>query len=111
MKFKKAREKDKQENIASERISRLMALAEKHAKEGKLKEANALVERARAIGTRTKTRMPKELKNKYCKHCHAFLIPGRTSRTRINSQQKRVETTCLTCGGRMLYQLGRKQKS
>ena len=105
MKFKKAREKEKQESIAAERIVRLMALAGSEANAGNLEQANALVARARALSSRTKTRIPKELKNAFCRHCHAFLIPGRTSRTRINAKQKRVETTCLGCGGRMYYQI------
>jgi len=108
MKFKKAREKEKQENIALERITRLMTIAGKEASAGSREQANKLVALARAIGTRTKTKIPKELKRRYCRHCHAYLIPGVTSRTRINSREKRVETTCLDCGGRTYCQIKKK---
>ncbi|MBM3309397.1 MAG: ribonuclease P [Candidatus Altiarchaeales archaeon] len=99
----KARDREKRENIALERIIRLMEFADKEARGGNLEQAGRLVELARKINTKTKTRIPKELKNRYCKHCYCYLMPGKTSKTRINSRQKRVEVTCLKCSRQMYY--------
>ena len=97
--------KNKKKNIALERIERLMALAGEEARRGNLKQADRMVEMARKINMRTKTPIPRELKKRYCKHCYSYLKPGETSKTRINSKQRRVETTCLKCGGRMYQRI------
>ncbi|MFH1126442.1 MAG: ribonuclease P [Candidatus Altiarchaeota archaeon] len=97
--------KHRQENISLERIERLIALAGQEASTGNLGQANRLVELARKISTKTKTRIPKELKRRYCKHCYRYLVPGRTSKTRINSKHGRVEITCLKCGRSMYFRV------
>lgn len=109
MKHKRIREKKGQENIALERIGILLRQADEDAKTGNLEQADKLIALARRINTKTKTRIPTELKRKYCKHCYAYLMPSRTSQTRINSEQKRVEVTCLKCGGRMWYAIKKKR--
>jgi len=101
----KTRDREKQGSIALERIVRLIELADKEAREGNLGQADKLIELARKINTKTKTRIPKELKRKYCKHCYCYLMPGKTSKTRINSKQKRVEIACLKCGRQMYYSI------
>lgn len=108
MRYKRIKEKKEQENIALERIERLMGLADKEIAGGDLEQANRLIALARRISTKTKTRILKELKGRYCKHCYCYLIPGRTSRTRVNPKQKRVEVTCLKCGGRMYHRINKK---
>jgi len=106
----KTRDKEKQGNIALERIERLLELADREAKDGNLGQADKLIELARKINTKTKTRIPKELKKKYCKHCYSYLMPGKTSKTRINSKQKRVEVNCLKCEKQMYYNIKKKAK-
>jgi ribonuclease P protein subunit RPR2 len=106
----KARDREKQGNIALERIERLMSLADKEAASGNLGQADKLIQLARKINTKTKTKIPKELKQRYCKHCYCYLMPGRTSKTRINSKQKRVEVSCLKCGRQMYYCIKTKTK-
>lgn len=104
MRFKK-NEKKTQGNIAQERIQRLIQQAEAEAHAGNETQAQRNVNLAVKISTRTKTRIPKNLKNKYCKKCYNILTPGRTSRTRINSRHHRVETTCLKCGTKKWHKI------
>jgi ribonuclease P protein subunit RPR2 len=108
MKFRKQAEKKRQESVASERIERLIALAGEEARNGNTTQADILVSLARRISTKTKSRIPAELKKRYCKHCHSYLIPGKTSKTRINSREKRVEATCLKCKGKMYHQIKKR---
>ena len=106
MNHNRANERRKQEDIASERIDRLMAMAGKNAASGDLSQADYLVSLARRLSMKTKTPIPKDLKNLFCRNCHSFMQAGRTSRTVVNSGQRRVETSCLRCGGKRFYSIG-----
>ena len=94
--------------IASERIKILFGLAEKEAKEGNTKLADGFVEKARRIAMKHTIRLGKEYRSRYCRHCHAYLLSGKTSRTRINSKEKRVEVECNRCKGRNYYPYARE---
>lgn len=62
--------------------------------------AQRYVELARKIGMRYKVRLPVEYRWMVCKHCKSFLLPGKTSRTRIQQRREpHVVITCLSCGG------------
>jgi ribonuclease P protein subunit RPR2 len=98
MRFNKTREKKTQGGIALERIQILMQQAENEIAAGNEKQAKRNVTLAVKISTRTKTRIPQNLKDKYCKKCYIYLTPGRTSRTRLNTKHQRIEITCLACG-------------
>ena len=92
-----AREKREQQEIASERIARLMKLAESEAGRREDELAKKHVKLARAIGMRYNVRMPKDLRRSYCRGCCAYFTTE-NSRTRVNSREKKVELKCLKCG-------------
>ncbi|MBI4044586.1 MAG: ribonuclease P [Candidatus Diapherotrites archaeon] len=81
--------------LALERIYRLFELAELNL-ENHPKRSKRYIQLARAIGTRTNTRIPAELKPCYCKKCNAFLKEG------INAghgkQGTLLTVKCLECG-------------
>ena len=87
--------KKKQRFIASHRITILINLAEENAKYGNIALSNRYIEIARKISMRNLTPIPKELKRKFCKHCYRILIPGKTSRVRI--QNGKIITYCYHC--------------
>jgi len=65
--------------IAFERIKRLLELAEEKARENT--EYSRMLEKryvklAREISAHYRVKIPKELKQKICKKCNNFLIPG-----------------------------------
>jgi ribonuclease P protein subunit RPR2 len=76
---------------------------------GNFEQANRLIVLARRINTKTRTRIPKELKRKICKHCYSYLSPTKTSKTKVNSEKKRVEVSCGKCGKKMFYQIVKKK--
>jgi ribonuclease P protein subunit RPR2 len=91
------KKRDEAAELAAERIDILFNLAEKKALSGELDTADSLIKRACNIGMKFNVRIPKQYKQMYCRKCHAFLLQGKTSKTRINSKEKRVEVTCLKC--------------
>jgi len=91
------------EKIASERIEILLNLADKSALKGNIEEANNYVKKARDIGMKCKVKIPSSLKRKFCKFCYSYLLPGKTSKVRINSKNKRVVIKCLSCGREMYF--------
>ncbi len=93
----KGSKKGEEQEIASERIKILFDLAEKAAISKKIPLADRYVKQARSIGMRYTVRIPKEYRSRICKYCYAYLFPGITSRTRINSNKHRVEVECLRC--------------
>ncbi|MEK6864418.1 MAG: ribonuclease P protein component 4 [Nanoarchaeota archaeon] len=86
--------KNRQNEIAKERILKLFEEAEKNHKE-EPKLAKRYVELARRIATRTNTRLPFSLKRKFCKNCNAYLVPGKNARIRVKN--KIMIITCLEC--------------
>lgn len=85
--------------IALERIHTLFKQAiEVFEREPEL--AQRYVELARKVGMRCKVRLPVEYRWMVCKHCKGFLLPGKSSRTRIQQRREpHVVITCLSCGG------------
>ncbi len=115
-KYRKYKKKpSEQREIALSRIKKLFNLADKvvnEYKEGDLdfgkKLANRYVEIARRISMKYKVRIPSELKRRFCKKCHSFLIPGLNVRVRI--QGNKVVYTCLECGNIMRFPYVREIK-
>ncbi len=103
--------KDMQKEIAKERIEILFGLADKAALEGNFDDASNYVKKARTIGMRCNARMPSKLKRKFCKFCNAYLLPGKTSKVRINSKSKRVVITCMKCGKEMYFPYRKEVKA
>lgn len=92
------KQKDWAKDMAHQRIQRLFELADSEFKTHP-ERSNRYVGLARRIGMRYRVRMPKELKRRICKHCHAYLVQGATARTRLRGT--RITTTCLNCGRQM----------
>ena len=89
------KQKDWAKDMALQRIQRLFELAG-HESKAHPERSSRYVQLARRIGMRYRVRMPQELKQKICKHCHAYLVQGVTARTRL--QGTHITTTCLSCG-------------
>lgn len=84
----------KQQKIAKERIMLLFNLAKESFKEDS-RLSDKHVKTARRIAMKYKIRLPSELKKKFCKHCHRYLVPGVNCRVRIHKH--RVIYYCLSC--------------
>lgn len=109
---RKVRKKSKRErqDIAKERIGILFGLADNAALKGEIELANNYVEQARKIGMKFNVRISREYKRKFCRFCYHYLMPGKTSRSRINSREKRVEVECFHCKRRMFFPYVREVK-
>ncbi|ALM75241.1 ribonuclease P protein component 4 [Thermococcus barophilus] len=109
-KFLRKKEQREKRKIALERINILFTLAERVFPYDK-ELANRYVEIALAVQQKTKVRMPRKWKRRYCKKCHSFLLPGVNAQVRL--RQKRmphVVIKCLECGHIMRYPYLREQK-
>lgn len=91
--FKK--KKSQVKSIALERIAELFKQADlafsKHPE-----RSNKYVAFALKISSRTKTKLPRELKRRVCKHCKSYLVPGKNARIRLNKGKKTY--FCMVCG-------------
>ena len=83
-------------HIARERIELLMREADSAALGGRMDLADRYVELARRIGMRYNVSVPTAFRRRLCRGCYHYLLPGVTSRTRLN--RGRSVTTCLRCG-------------
>lgn len=90
------RRKGAERRIALERIDILFRLAEREALRGNLPRANRYASLAAKIGMRYNVRLPSEFKRRYCRTCHAFLVPGVNCRVRVG--RGKVTSTCGVCG-------------
>jgi len=104
---KPAFNKSQQQDIAKERIKILFEEAEKTFSKNK-NLANRYVTLARKIAMKTKTKIPPELKRKFCKHCYSYLQPGINSRTR--TRNGKVIISCLDCKNFMRIELKKKNE-
>lgn len=86
--------------VAEERIERLQSLARAAAREGEESRAREYVRRARRIAERNRLSLPRSFRRFTCDRCDAYLIPGRTARTRL--QDGHVVVTC-DCGAQARY--------
>jgi ribonuclease P protein subunit RPR2 len=85
---------DWQQRIAKERIEILFKEAEENFKKHP-ERSKRYVELARKIGLRYNVRFSKELKRKFCKNCNSLLIPGVSSKVRV--EKKNLIIKCLKC--------------
>ena len=86
--------KNKQHQIAQERVSTLFEEAEKAFSKDKTR-AHHYVDLARKIAMKVKLRIPMELKRRFCKHCYSYLQPGVNARVRTRAGK--VIISCLGC--------------
>ncbi len=108
MKRKYKQKPKKQREIARERIKVLFKEAKKvFNKNPKL--ADRYVALARKIAMRYKVRIPPELKRKFCKYCHTYLVPGVNCRVRV--QHGKVIYYCMKCKRFIRYPYIREKKA
>lgn len=86
--------KDKQKEIAKERVMTLFEQAETMFPKRK-DLANRYVGLARKISMKVRMRIPSELKRRFCKHCYKYLKPGINAR--IRTRAGKVIISCLEC--------------
>ena len=86
-----------QKKIAEERIEILFAEAEKMAKRNELGFANRYVELARKIGMRYNVKIPKHVKDKFCRKCHSYLIPEKTCKIEHDKEKGIKKVKCFNC--------------
>ena len=94
--MRKSAKPDWQQKIAEERIEILFGLAEKEFKKHNAR-SKRYVELARKIGLRYNVRLSKEQKRKFCKNCFSLLIPGKTSKVRLDRKTRSITIKCLNC--------------
>ncbi|CAB49484.1 ribonuclease P protein component 4 [Pyrococcus abyssi] len=103
-------EKREKKKVAIERIDTLFTLAEKVVKYSP-DLARRYVELALEIQKKSKVKLPRKWKRRYCKRCHAFLVPGFNARVRLRTDRMpHVVITCLECGHIMRYPYLREVK-
>jgi len=89
--------KSAQKVVARERIVRLLKLAdEMYLRDAELAEAYG--ELARRIAMRTRVKIPREWRWRYCRKCKRLLFPGVTATVRIDSKSQCLEIRCGRCG-------------
>ena len=80
--------------IALYRIKQLFSEAAKKFKSDK-SLSNRYIYMARKLSMKYKTKIPADLKKRYCKHCKAFLVPGVNCRVRVSNGK--LVYLCLEC--------------
>jgi len=104
------REQMEKRRVAAERVDVLFTLAERvFPYEPEL--SNRYVEIALAVQRKTKIRIPRKWKRRYCRRCHSFLVPGVNARVRLRSRPyPHVVVKCLKCGHIMRFPYLREKK-
>ena len=90
------------QRIAKERIDILLSEAYKafaHHPE----RSERYVAIARKIGMKCNVSIPHEYRMMFCKNCGRYLIPGLSSRIRLNSRKNNIVITCKNCGSVKRY--------
>jgi ribonuclease P protein subunit RPR2 len=95
------REREKERQIAMERIIYLIERAQKF-KNIDYELARRYVELARNISMKYRIRIPKKYKLLFCKKC---LYPYRSDRFRVRIHKSSVIITCLNCSNVRRFQL------
>jgi len=97
-----------------QQLQRLFDLAEVAVQQGDEALGQHYVDVARRMVLRTRVRLPRELRHRYCHQCGQLFRPGSNSRVRVRSegQTRYLVITCLACGFRQkLVWQPRKPKS
>jgi ribonuclease P protein subunit RPR2 len=89
------RNKGEEREIARERIAHLADLAHEALRAQRPDRANRYAELAWRIKTTYQMR-GSAIDGRVCRACHAFLVPGVSSRVRLRDGRR--STTCLACG-------------
>jgi len=92
--FEKA--KNRRNNIAKERITELLRMAEEKALAGDMELASRYGQLARKIGMRYQIQMPRGFNLRFCRKCLKYLVPGKNARFRTAAGK--LSRQCLECG-------------
>lgn len=65
--------------------------------------ADRYIQIARKTAMKVNLKLPRELKRRFCKHCYAYFVPGKTCRIRIH--KSRVTYYCVACKKYMRFML------
>ena len=84
-------------SVARERIEILIGQAKEMAEKNE-DLSRRYVDLARRISTRTKTRIPSDVKRYLCKGCGIALVPGHNAKVRLHARNSGIVITCLSCG-------------
>ena len=102
------KEREKLKKHVLERIKVLFREAKIQFKEGKQELADRYVYLTRKAAMKVNLKLPKEIKRKFCKHCHKYIVPGVNARVRIH--KNRVIYYCFNCKGYMRFMLKMKKQ-
>lgn len=84
--------------IARERIERLFEMAD-YFFNTKPELSHRYVELARKIAMKSRVRIPREYRRRFCHYCYKFLKPGVNCRVRIAKRREpHIAITCFECG-------------
>jgi ribonuclease P protein subunit RPR2 len=83
--------------LARHRVNILLSEALETSKDD-LNLANRQAEIARKICLKYNIRLPYFERQLFCRKCKSFIVPGVTSRIRLDYKPKAVKITCLKCG-------------
>lgn len=106
MKRKHSKKPAEQRAIAEERIRELFRQADSSFSKNR-KFSDRHVEIARKISMKYKVKIPRDLKRKFCKHCHCYLKPGTNCRVRL--AKGRVIYYCLSCKKFMRFAIPKRR--
>ena len=87
-------------DLALQRMKLLYRYALNEVRRNNIKLARRYIYLIKRIAAKTRVKVPKRIKRSICKNCQVPLIPGITSRVRLQSEGKgsRIVITCLVCG-------------
>ena len=86
--------------VALDRIKQLFNEADNKFKSDR-SLSNRYVYIARKLSMKYKTKIPADLKKRYCKHCKDFLVPGGNCRVRVS--RGKLVYLCLGCRNFMRF--------
>ena len=102
---------DDPRKVALERVKTLFQLAHANVRD-RPDLAQRYVDMARNISMRTRLHLPPEYRNQICRHCKKFILPGTSSRVRIQTRREpHLVVTCLYCGGKTRIPLKGKKRN
>ena len=99
--------RDTLRDLAIQRIRYLYGLAVRETRNGRYWLARRYLELIIKYGHKARIKLPRYIRRGYCRRCKIPLIPGLTSRVRIQSEGRgsRVVVTCLLCGWKRRYMI------
>ncbi len=89
---RRASDKPEGQNVARERVDRLLELAREFLEESE-EHSKRMVLLARRLAMRHRIKLGNRL---FCKGCNSLFVPGKTLKVRV--EKGKVQWTCLACG-------------